>query len=342
MHLMHLMHLLITFVAVFSLSSSSSHVAATCLTSTMTAGEAIDCSGEILVGEELAFKDLMGANFKGAYIAHTNFAGANLTSANFDEAVLHQVTMKDAQFTGVSMKRARLIKVVDLDATRSDLRGSKCEECHIKCKECQVADSDFDVGAKSKPRNLFEIDRSLMLRTAVAAIVIVFGILSAGQKELVYENLSLMPLRRAVSAKYFSFEENEEACSADQANRKKKEDALAEINGSEDKILTACDVNIPSPAKFKKDQEEKENMDTEQASSATSATKKNDSARAETPSPAQTPQSVLPLAEEKENQAVDGKGTSKNGSFRIGGQRPLYRRRVLGNANTLPAPKEFR
>ena len=110
----------------------------------------------------------------------------------------------------------------------------------------------LDVGAKSKPRNLFEIDRSLMLRTAVAAIVIVFGILSAGQKELVYENLSLMPLRRAVSAKYFSFEENEEACSADQANRKKKEDALAEINGSEDKILTACDVNIPSPAKFKK------------------------------------------------------------------------------------------
>merc|ERR1739848_836871 len=60
MHLMHLMHLLITFVAVFFLSSSSSHVAATCLTSTMTAGEAIDCSGEILVGEELAFKDLMG------------------------------------------------------------------------------------------------------------------------------------------------------------------------------------------------------------------------------------------------------------------------------------------
>merc|ERR1711977_769119 len=38
MHLMHLMHLLITFVAVFSLSSSGSHVAATCLTSTMTAG----------------------------------------------------------------------------------------------------------------------------------------------------------------------------------------------------------------------------------------------------------------------------------------------------------------
>jgi len=214
-----------------------------CLTALGASSAPVDCSGATLVGFDLRERYLAAADFRGAYLSHGSFAGAALPRARFDGATLHGVDLEgaflgEASFDGAAVitKEGEVLPLEDFFAPAPEQLATAGER------------------ARSPPpsQSPHALWRAAVTLVAVAvALLAPFRFLSRKQES----KQAAAGKKEETSSRLIS-EEKEKVVAAESAVDKDDQEVEDEEPAPR-LILTACDVNTPSPVKFKAEKEQK-------------------------------------------------------------------------------------